>query len=187
MQAHQEISEGFHVSQSDIDKFDRLYSQIIKPKIKERFLSHLITTIEELINGQKVKSFIESTQKANYDSSREIQLLQNKNVRLYSIQIEPVNIKRRATTRYHNFGAIIYYNKSYEDKQVRILIAHELGHIVNKELLNGDDSENAANLFAYISMLDKNEFYSNECKKFIFQSDLSILHEIQNLCPIKSP
>jgi hypothetical protein len=67
-----------------------------------------------------------------------------------------------------------------------VLIAHELGHIVNKEFLDGQDSENAANLFAYIAMKDKNEFYEKTCKEFLFKSDVMILHEIENLCPLNS-
>jgi Zn-dependent peptidase ImmA (M78 family) len=111
--------------------------------------------------------------------------LASKTFRLYSIVLKPVNLKRRATTRYHHSGAIIYYNSSYEEKTVRILIAHEVGHIVNKELLeNAVDSEQTANLFAYIAMLDKNKFYMEECKKFISNSDIQIFNDIVNIYPV---
>lgn len=146
----------------------------------------MITTTEDLINDRRLKNRLEGVQHTDNDTAQTIKLMQQRNFRLYSILLEPANIKRRATTRYHEFGATVYYNSIYQDKQIRILIAHELGHIINKELLESDDSENAANLFAYIAMKDKNDFYDKECKNFIFQGDLSILHEIENICPLKN-
>jgi len=82
-------------------------------------------------------------------------------------------------------GAIIYYNSCYEEKDIRILIAHEIGHIVNKELLeNAKDTEQTANLFAYIAMYDKNKFYAEECGKFVSKSDAIIFDDIKNICPV---
>ena len=73
---------------------------------------------------------------------------------------------------------------SYDDKTIRLLIAHELGHIVNKELLeNKEDSEQTANLFNFIAMNDKHKFYAEECQKFISKSDIEILNDIINTCP----
>jgi Zn-dependent peptidase ImmA (M78 family) len=93
-------------------------------------------------------------------------------------------MKRRATTRHHTSGAIIYYSSCYEEKEKRILIAHELGHIVNKELhKNTGDSEQMANLFSYIAIEDKDKFYSEECKNFVTaRSDLQRLNDIVNIC-----
>ncbi|MDR3170539.1 MAG: hypothetical protein LBU17_02795 [Treponema sp.] len=180
-----EISNSFQVSQDTIERYNKLYQDIIKPKIKRRFLSHLITTIEDLINDRRLKNRLEGIKNIDNNTAQMVNLMQHRNVRLYSILLEPTNIKRRATTRCHEFGATVYYNSSYEDKQIRILIAHELGHIINKELLEGADSENTANLFAYIAMKDKNHFYEKECKNFVIHGDLSILHEIENICPLK--
>jgi Zn-dependent peptidase ImmA (M78 family) len=179
-----EISKTFRVSPECIHQFNQIYRDTIRPKIKERFLSHLIATIEDLINDKKMKEIINTIRNPSADTEKTIQLFQSKNLRLYSILLMPVNIKRRATTRYHNNGATIYYNAVYEAKQIRILIAHELGHIINKEFIVMKDNENTANLFAYIAMKDKNDFYSNECKNFVFRSDLTILHEIENMCPL---
>jgi len=95
------------------------------------------------------------------------------------------SIRRIATIRYHPSGAIIYYNSCYDEITIRILIAHEIGHIVNKELMeNAEDSEQIANLFAYIAMNDKNKFYSGECEKFISISDMQILDDIISVCPV---
>jgi Zn-dependent peptidase ImmA (M78 family) len=181
----EEISHSFQVSQNTIERYNKLYQDIISPKLKRRFLSHLIATIEDLINDRRLKNRFEGIRNIDNETAQTVNLMQHRNIRLYSILLEPADIKRRATTRCHEFGATVYYNARYEDKQIRILIAHELGHIVNKELLEGVDSENTANLFAYIAMKDKNDFYEKECKNFVLHGDLSILHEIENICPLK--
>ena len=93
----------------------------------------------------------------------------------------PASIKRRATTRHHHCGAIIYYNSGYDEKAIGILIAHEIGHIVNRELLQKDDTERAANLFAYIALHDKNNFYKGECGSYV-SSDIQIFNDIANAC-----
>jgi hypothetical protein len=72
----------------------------------------------------------------------------------------------------------------YDEKEKRILIAHELGHIVNKELFeNVEDSEERANLFAYVAMDDKNKFYTEECANYVSKSDVQILNDIISICP----
>ncbi|MDR0448581.1 MAG: hypothetical protein LBH07_07920 [Treponema sp.] len=77
----------------------------------------------------------------------------------------------------------IYLKIPYNAK--RILIAHELGHIVNKELMDGiKDNEEMANLFAFIALEDKMHFYQKKCKKFTPDSNLQIFNDILNICPI---
>jgi predicted transcriptional regulator len=72
---NKELSEAFEVSQSTIENYEKVYRQIIAPKIKEKYLSHLIMTIEELINDKRIKPIIEAAKSAGADSSKEIQLL----------------------------------------------------------------------------------------------------------------
>ena len=56
---------------------------------------------------------------------------------------------------------------------------------MNKELLGGrEDSEQTANLFAYIAMEEKNKFYTEECAKYTSKSDIQILNDIIGVCPI---
>jgi uncharacterized protein YqgQ len=105
--------------------------------------------------------------------------------RLYSIILVPAFVKRKATTRHHKYGAIVYFSNEFEDINKRILIAHELGHIVNKELLGKHDSEKSANLFAFFALNDKNNFDFNDAKEYIFKGgELEILSTIKAVCPI---
>jgi Zn-dependent peptidase ImmA (M78 family) len=134
-------------------------------------------------NDKRIRNYLEKYAKEGQEKLKG--LLASRTFRLYSILLEPAAIKRKATTRYHISGAIIYYNTCFDENTIRILIAHEVGHIVNKELLkNTEDSEQTANLFAYIALLDKNKFYTDECKQFISNSDMQIFNDMANTCPI---
>ena len=175
------ISREWNISTEVIDRYISFFSDAIKPIIKTNYLSHLVATVENTVNEKKMGDFLKDFEG---DQGKIRGLLGSRTLRLYSIILVPVNLKRRATTRYHKSGAIIYYNSAYEEKTIRILIAHELGHVVNKELLeNTVDSEQTANLFAYIAMEDKNIFYTEECEKYVAKSDLQIFNEITNICP----
>jgi len=177
------ISKEWAVAPETIKRYNSFFQGTIKPIIKTNYLSHLVTTVENMVNDKRMIKVLEAAENVNRNMVRN--LLASKTLRLYSIIREPANLKRKATTRYHPSGAIIYYNSSYDEKTVRMLIAHELGHIVNKELLeNAADSEQTANLFAYIAMEDKNRFYTEECKKFASKSDMQILNDIISICPI---
>jgi len=182
------ISKEWGVTPDIIKRYDSFFKETIRPIIKTNYLSHLLTTVENMVNDkrmEKVLKAMENIQDSKVNRNELRSLLASKTLRLYSIIREPVNLKRRATTRYHPSGAIIYYNSSYDEKTVRVLIAHEIGHIVNKKLLeNTADSEKTANLFSYIAMEDKNRFYADECKKFVSISDMQILNDIISICPV---
>jgi hypothetical protein len=178
------LSQDLHISGKALEDLYRFFNDVVKTKIKTKFLSHLVTTIEDLINEKRMKEIIDSVKEKRNDIALIKSLFASRNVRFYSLVLIPMNLRRRATTRYHRFGASVYYNACFEDKQIRILIAHELGHIINKELLNTGDDESTANLFAYIAMQDKNGFYGKESKEYMFPSDIAILNEILNVCVI---
>ena len=183
------ISTELGVASEIIEWYVSFFNRTIKPIIKTNYLSHLVTTVENMVNDKRMIKVLKAAENVQDDIevNREQlrSLLASKTFRLYSIVLEATNLKRRATTRHHPSGAIIYYNSSYDEKTIRILIAHELGHIVNKELLeNTEDSERTANLFAYIAMEDKNNFYKEECKKYVFTSDVQILNNIMSDCPV---
>ena len=183
------ISKEWDIAPEIIERYNSFFKEIIRPIIKTNYLSHLVTTIENMVNEKRMVEFLraaESIEEIDINHKQHLRgLLASKTFRLYSIVREPINLKRKATTRYHPSGAIIYYNSCYDEKTVRMLIAHEIGHIVNKELLeNTVDSEQTANLFAYVAMEDKNKFYMEECKKFVSISDMQILNDIISICPV---
>ena len=181
-----EVSKVWGISSETIQWYNSFFRDSIKPVIRTNYLSHLVTTIENMVNNKRMEKVLAVARIEEIPNMEQLRsFLASETYRLYSIILVPVNLKKRATTRYHQFGAIIYYNSCYEEKIIRILIAHELGHIVDKELFgNKKDSEQTANLFAYIAMEDKNRFYTEECARFISKSDMQIFNDILNTCPI---
>lgn len=176
------LAYDFKLDSEDVKLQKKGYDDIILPKVKMRYLSHLVTTVEDLVNEKRVGEFRKSAKKVDDDYYR---YLSAKAARLYSIILAPLPFKRKATTRHHKFGAIIFFNAGYSENQKRILIAHELGHIANKELFCTADSENLANLFAFFAINDKNEFYLDDSKKYTFKGrELHIISEITAVCPI---
>ena len=43
-----------------------------------------------------------------------------------------------------------------------------------------ENRENRASLFAYIALLDKNNFYKNEAKNYITKTDIELFNEYIN-------
>jgi len=65
----------------------------------------------------------------------------------------------KATMRTWRCGAVIYYNPQNDYHDLRIFIAHELGHLLCKhQIFEGGDTQNNANLFAYFAINGKKCF-----------------------------
>lgn len=182
------LRDTFKVTQDDIDTMLTFFRDELKPEIKNRYLSHLVSTLEEKINNQEKARIIENIAKAKKaEATQETQsafknvedAISSKHYRLFVISLIPITkTKKNATTRIVHNNAMIYYNSNLEEKDKRLLIAHELGHIVEHFIFKRNDSEGIASLFAYIAMLDKNKFYREDCKNLIFPSDVNIFNEL---------
>lgn len=182
------LRDTFKVTPDDINKMLAFFRDELKPEIKKRYLSHLVSTLEEKINNEEKARILADVAKAKeLESTGEAQtvlkdfeeVISSKHYRLFVITLVPtVKTKKNATTRIINNTALIYYNNNLEEKDKRLLIAHELGHIVEHFLFKQNDSEGIASLFAYIAMLDKNKFYNKDCKTLLFPSDVSIFNEL---------
>jgi hypothetical protein len=170
----EKICKEFKVSEDDCYQHEQYYNKIILQKIQTKYLSHLVSAIEEIINRQMLEE-----NKKKLESVDETL----KNVRRYSILLIPGESVGKAKTYTSDFGAAIYYNPKNDIMDLRILIAHELGHVVNEHrgILNSD---NFANIFAFLSINEKNEFYKNKSDDFKFSSEMEIISKIFSLCPI---
>ena len=183
--------DGFGLTGDQINRYENNFNSIILPVVKRHFLSHLVTTIEELINEKKKHDFLEHIKNsANsntlYDYKTIERLVNHKMLRLFSIILVPVEsgkLKARTYCIGKGTGAMVTYWKDLPKKQIRILIAHELGHIADKYIFeNTNSGDDTATLFGYIALQDRNNFYKNKVKEFTNESDLAIYNEIVNLC-----
>lgn len=180
------IKKSFKVSETDIQSLLNFFNSTLKPALKAHYLSHLVTSIEEMINESKKKDFLEyikTTGKSEQDIATMTKVINEKRVRMFSIILVPIsNVKRKALALRKQGGVIICYANYLEENEKRFAIAHELGHIVNDYILCIDDEnrENRASLFAYIALLDKNNFYKNEAKNYITKTDIELFNEYIN-------
>lgn len=181
------LKNSFAVSYDEIDKMLDLFNNKIKPIIKRHYLSHLVASIEEIINNKRKMYFLTQLCKLSPDEDAEkIENLKKtiKQERIFTISLIAVpNNGKKARTYKKAGGVIICYADYLTDTEKRFAIAHELGHIVNNYVVdtdNNDNEENKASLFAYIALLDKNNFYQTECSEYIAQTDIELFNEYKN-------
>ena len=180
------LKDSFKVSEKDIQSLLDFFNSTLKPALKAHYLSHLVTSIEEMINESQKREFLEyikTTGKSEQDIATMTKVINEKRVRMFSIILIPIsNAKRKALALRKQGGVIICYANYLEENEKRFAIAHELGHIVNDYILCIDDEnrENRASLFAYIALLDKNNFYKNEAKNYITKTDIELFNEYIN-------
>ena len=179
----EKLETAFKVSRKEISNLLNFFNKELKPAIKTHYLSHLVSSIEEMINEKEKNSFltyIRETERTEKDVNILTNLINEKRIRLFTIILQPLeNVKRKAQTYKKAGGVMIYYKKYLLENEKRFAIAHELGHIVNSYLLgyNDDNMEYRASLFAYIALLDKNNFYQKECSAYISKTDIGLFYE----------
>ena len=161
------LAQTYKVPEDRCEAYSQIYSENILPRIQEKFLAHLISVAEDLI-FEKIKE-------------------KDPNTRRYRIVLWKNNPKNgRATLRSLPFGAVITYNPQNDDRDLRIFVAHELGHLLCKhQILDGGTTDNNANLFAYFSIAGKNMFYKDKAPNLVYRGgELEIISSIQAACPI---
>lgn len=180
------IQERFSVTASQVDQMVTLFNGTLQPEIAKNYLSHLKAAIEDKINARMKDDFIARLQtEAIPDGRRDelVRLLRTRNIRPFTIIFQPIsNFTLRATTRAKESGAIVLYLDGMAPEDLRVCLAHELGHIALRELGTAglDVSEELATLFAIIAIYDKSEFYKHHTGDFRYSQE-SLLTRFENL------
>jgi len=182
------------ITEEQIKVYENLYNKDILPVISRHFLSHIVSTIEELINEKKKQAFLSSIRETigkentKLDYAMLEKTINRKMVRLFSIILVPVDsgkLKARTHLIGGGTGVLITYWKELPEDQIRILIAHELGHVATKYLFDNANSasdDGLATLFGYIALQDRNDFYKTKAERFTRLNDMVIYDEIANIC-----
>jgi len=169
------ISKAFKITEEKCDEYNKFYQKEILPRMYKKFLAHMVSVVEDLINN-KFKD------EKKHD------------LRRYNIKLsdKPCPKYGKSYTWCLSQGAAVTYNSDYDIKSIRVLIAHELGHLLlEHKIISDKQTENNANLFAYCAISEKNDFYvnlhSNEMtNKLVYkQGGPEIVSFMQSLCPIK--
>jgi Zn-dependent peptidase ImmA (M78 family) len=151
------ISGQFRVNKSHVELIYEIFSKVIDG-VKNQYLAHIIRCMESYIR-QKTEN------------------------PMFQINTFPVE----SGSPVLNVGCAQYYPKRYfsiffhphmEERQLRVCLAHELGHLFIIELLNEgrtDESElfdktmstePLSSIFGVFTIMDKNRFYKETAPKF---------------------
>lgn len=198
------VHEKTKIDLSIINQLSEEFLYNIQPEIDNHYLSHLVSSIESIINRKRVEKFNNqiSMDKNINENERKIlyDFINNSRFRFYPILLRktkglplPASIDfMYKGDEQESSGAIIYYSEEITDKkQLRIFIAHELGHIyfesVSKITIDEDlyKLEDYINLFALLAIIDKDNFYNYKCREITednvyksIDSILSILSQV---------
>lgn len=169
-----QISKQYNMPRERVINLQNFYREFVGD-MKQQYLAHIIRTMEEQIR----------TASGNP---------------MFRIVCSPVDrsSKELGITRaqyYKNRYFAIYYHPNTNEKQLRVLLAHELGHLFLIEMINSAfneqysekaDSEPSSTVFGILAIFDKNEFYHNKTAPFKHKSpdeilsDFNLLHNRNN-------
>ncbi|TXJ57061.1 hypothetical protein [Brachyspira aalborgi] len=194
-----EVYEKTKIDINIINNLSEEFKNILQPEIEDHYLSHLVSSIETIINKEKVNSFLKSINKnlnLNEEDRRELlNFVVNNKFRFYPILLRktkglplPASVDFMWRDNIQSEGAIIYYSAEITDKkQLRIFIAHELGHIyfetISKIKRDNDkySLEDYSNLFALFTIIDKDNFYNYRCKELTEENTLTSINSILSI------
>jgi len=143
--------------------------------MKQQYLAHIIRTMEERIRTASGNAMFRIVCSPVDRTSKELGIAR--------------------AQYYKNRYFAIYYHPNTDEKQLRVLLAHELGHLFLIEMVNSTYSkqysekaiiEPASTVFGILAIFDKNEFYYNKTAPFKHKSpddvlkDFSLLHNHNN-------
>ena len=173
-----DLCEAFKVSKATCEYYNQYYNDKILPRIQRNYLAHLVVSIEEIID-EKIKNDIKKNDPK--DTS-------DRKTRDFSIVLhpDPPPQGKEAVAECLPTRAYIKYKPTKDYKKLRIIIAHELGHVLrNYKIILGNDPENHANLFAYLAISGKNKFYKSKVEDLIYPNETDIIRKIQAVCQIE--
>jgi hypothetical protein len=163
------ISDLFGVSKEQVKNLNAFF-QTVTDSMKQQYLAHIIRTMEE-------------------------KLRKLPNNEMFRIICSPIDENSRnlgiASAHYYKGRYFaIYYHPKTDEKQLRIMLAHELGHLFLVDLYNSffdlkiDENtmiEPMSTIFGVFTILDKNEFYHNKTTPFKHHSIDDVLGDFSLL------
>jgi len=159
------ISEKFCVPETNVENLHSIWGSI-SGDMKCQYLAHLIRTLEERLrklDGNEMFSII-CTPVAN----------------------DSPNLGLASSQYYKGRLFVIYYHPNTDEKQLRVMLAHELGHLFLVEFCNSrlgkDYDENtpiepASTILGIFAILDKNDFYHNKTTLFNHKKKEDVLED----------
>lgn len=176
------LCEVFKVYPKNCEFYNNFYNKELLPRIQKNYLAHLVASVEELVDEKLQKE--KKTGGAKAPSGEKS--------RFYIGMKFDVPPGKKSVVECCNKCAHIKYKPSSDFKQIRIMIAHEIGHLLHKYKVDvdgvdfsGNSYENHANLFAFCAINGKDKFYHDKVEKLKYNNEKEIIDSIQKVKPIK--
>jgi Zn-dependent peptidase ImmA (M78 family) len=165
-----DISQQFSIPQKTVGQLHSFFNSVTKG-IKGQYLAHIIRTMEE-------------------------ELRRFPGNEMFQIVCAPVDAQGQqfgiAGSHYYKQRYFsIFYHPQTDDKQLRIMLAHELGHLFLVAYLNEKQNTDKYNekslteplstIFGIFTVLDKNDFYHNKIAPFKHHSVQDVLNDFNRL------
>jgi Zn-dependent peptidase ImmA (M78 family) len=168
------IAEEYNVALELVDGVYRLY-ETIKSLMTEQYLAHVIRTMETKLREITGNPMFQIRCNASDPDSKELGVT-------------------CAIYQPSEFFSMLYHPKM-DKKQLRIYLAHELGHLFLIEFFNvsfhqnynkDTETEPLCSIFGIFAMLDKNDFYHSKTAPFKHNSPDDIFNDFKQLKNRKS-
>ena len=164
-----QITKQYNTTKERVENLRSFYGNFAND-MKRQYLAHVIRTMEE-------------------------RLRQVSGNEMFRIVCSPVDETSKvlgiASAQYYKKRYFaIYYHPKTDEKQLRVLLAHELGHLFLIELVNStfdkqyDEKtqiEPLATILGILTIFDKNDFYHNKTAPFKHKSPDDILKDFSLL------
>lgn len=157
-----EIADKIKIDKSKIKALNYIYKDISK-KMKTQYLAHLIRTVEEIVRERKgFEKFA---------------------IRCIPFLNDNAKAKRYGLGHFYENDKTyyIFYSSKIDERFTRVVIVHELGHLMTEMLKDKiGDTKNAepyATVLGILAIMDKNDFYSNKQNFLLHKSCNEIIDD----------
>lgn len=178
-----EVYEYLDLSEEDYNGFKNFYEMDILPRIQKKFLSQLISAIEDMIDEKVHKRItIERNKGARFqDKGRYRIILAETTPGLVN------NNNAKSLCLVFPDRALVLYDPNMDIRTIRISIAHELGHLLSYHgIIPSKDTERYANLFAFFAIKEENNFYASGNFSNFYRNEMEIIKNIKAISSIKN-
>lgn len=159
------IAARFGATEDAVKRLHNFYQKLASG-MKQQYLAHVIRTMEEQLRSVPGSEMFRIVLSPLAESSKDMGI---------------------ASAQYYDkCYYAIYYHPKTEEKQLRVLLAHELGHLFLLELANAAQKntyapanmlEPLSTIFGVFMMLDKSDFYHNRAAPFRHKSADEVLQD----------
>ena len=172
------ISQCFNVDQDTVKLVHKVFSKVIGG-VKNQYLAHIIRCMEVYIRHETNNPFFQ--------------------INCFPLDTNSPVLNVGCAQYFPKRHFTIFFHPKMNEKQLRVCLAHELGHLFMIELVNdrkGDGkpmlntkalTEPLSSIFGVFTIMDKNDFYENRGKRLnhrswedIVQDFVSLQNRIEN-------